>query len=454
VTVGIDIGTTSVKALAADSKGRVVARARVAHEVMTPVADQLEHDALRAWRRGPARAYRMVSQGLDVVGVGIAGMVPSMTAVDEKGVPLTPGLLYGDARGTFGHRGGADGVSSPDGGAPVMPDAEGQLRWTAGIAPDARGYWPAQAVASHSLCGVGAIDTAMAVSFGRLHTWQGWEADILAELGVDVSQMPVVAQMGEAVGRLKGTDVPVAAGTVDALADQIVSGAFEEGDVLAIFGATLVVWVVTREWVEVPGYFTVPHTVPDRVLVGGPSNAGALLVDWIRSLIPLKAAGRATREDLADPSRIPVVLPYVRGERVPFHDPSLKASVHGLDLTQGPGELERAGFESGGFVIRRLLERSGLRARRVVASGGGSRSDAWMQAVADATELPVERVAVAEGAALGASWFARMAAGLETGIDGAGRFARVGSRVEPDATWAKAATERYRAFVDLGPKAP
>src|SRR3954454_23613753 len=100
VTVGIDIGTTSVKAVAADASGRVVARARVAHEVRSPAADMLEHDARAAWRDGVVAALGEVARGLDVAGVNVAAMVPSLCAVDGDGVPITPGLLYGDVRGT------------------------------------------------------------------------------------------------------------------------------------------------------------------------------------------------------------------------------------------------------------------------------------------------------------------------------------------------------------------
>ena len=72
-------------------------------------------------------------------------------------------------------------------------------------------------------------------------------------------------------------------------------------------------------------------------------------------------------------------------------------------------------------MIRRILERSGFGGRRIIATGGGSRSVPWMQAVADATGLPVDTVAVPEGAALGAAYLARMAAGLESSFDAAGR---------------------------------
>ena len=80
----------------------------------------------------------------------------------------------------------------------------------------------------------------------------------------------------------------------------------------------------------------------------------------------------------------------------------------------------RASHEASGFVIRRLVERSGVEARRIVATGGGSRSVPWMQAVADATGLPVDTVAVPEGAALGAAFLARMVGGLESDFEASG----------------------------------
>jgi xylulokinase len=70
--------------------------------------------------------------------------------------------------------------------------------------------------------------------------------------------------------------------------------------------------------------------------------------------------------------------------------------------------------------------------------------------VADATNLPVDAVAVPEGAALGAAYFARMAAGIEPTLDGSARWARVGRRVEPDPAWVRATEVRYERFSGLG----
>ncbi|MGP8059934.1 MAG: xylulokinase [Acidimicrobiales bacterium] len=454
VTVGVDIGTTSVKALAVDGDGHVVATARVPHKISTPAADMLEHDARRAWRAGPRRAYSAVTADLSapVAGVSVASMVPSLTAVDRRGVPVIPGLLYGDVRGR--PEDGDEPAETPAFSG-AMPDAEGFLRWAVAEAPGAAGYWPCQAVATFALSGVAAVDSAMVASLGGLHAKGEWNTSLLDKFGVDPSQLPVVVPMCEAGGTLPGTDTVFTGGTIDALCDQVVAGATEPGDVLAIFGATLVIWVVTDRWVEVPDLISVPHTVAGRFLMGGPSNAGALFVDWARRLLRgLPLPGPATRPAEVrpgDPQRVPVWLPYLRGERTPYNNPMLRASVHGLDITQGPGAIGRGAYEASGFVIRRMLERAGVEGRRIVASGGGTRVEAWMAGVADATGLPVDTVAVPEGAAFGAAFFARLAAGLERSLDDSARWARVGRRVEPDPAWARAAAVRYRLFEELGP---
>jgi xylulokinase len=314
-------------------------------------------------------------------------------------------------------------------------------------------------VANYALGRVPAVDTAMAMSFGGLHHHGAWDTELLARLGATEAQLPLVVQMGTAAGEVLGTGAVLAGGTVDAMCDQIVSGATEVGDVLVIFGATLIVWAVVPDWVEVPGLWTIPHTSPGRILIGGPSNAGALFVDWADGLVAgtagaagaggAAAHGRPGRA--GEPGRVPVWLPYVRGERAPFHDPNLRASLHDLDMTHDAAAVQRAAYEASGFVIRDMLERAGVTARRVVASGGGTRRPGAMEAVADATGVPVDVVGVPEGAALGAAYLARMAAGLETDLDGAQRWASIGRRVEPDERWRRAAGERFARFISLGP---
>ena len=436
MTVGIDIGTTSVKAVAADETGEVLRRARVPHALVVPAADQLQHRPDEAWREGVRHALEEVAQGLDVVAVDVAAMVPSLCAVDERGRALTPGLLYGDARAGVP----ADTDPSQSG------ESVGFLRWCARQAPAAAGFWPAQATANHALCGEAVLDTTTAMTTVPLFDYVGWDAEVAAGAGARVDQLPRIVPGDQPAGRIAegvpGAGAVLGGGTVDALGEQLVAGADHDGDVLVILGATLICWAVIPEWREVLGLWTLPHSAPGKSLVGGPSNAGGLFLDWVRRLV-------GDPSPTTEPGSVPVWAPYPRGERVPLHDPARRATVDGLDLTHDAGSVIRAAHEAAGFVVRHQLELAGSSPRRIVATGGGTRAPGWVQAIADATELPVDVVATAEGAALGAAFQARVVAGLESNATDARRWARTSHRVEPDPRWVGPVAERYQRFRTL-----
>jgi xylulokinase len=445
VTVGLDIGTSSVKAVAADDDGNVVARARVPHEVRVPGPERFEHDATVAWRDGPLRALAALGD-LDIRGVSVAAMVPSLAAVDTAGVPISPGLLYGDERGRTGDEPSrADGESADDASGGFL----GFVRWLATTAGAAHGYWPAQAVANHALSGEAVLDTTTASLAHPLFDWVGWDATLAGELGVTTEQLPRLVPTGWEAGRVGGDGPPLASGCIDAMAEQLVAGADRPGDVLVLLGTTLIVWVVANEGAEVPGYVTIPHTASGNYLVGGPSNAGGLFRDWVARVFAPPG------ERALDPGRVPVWAPYPRGERVPLNDPARRALLDGLDLTHDAAAVVRAADEASAFVVKRAIDaavkHAGVEPQRVVASGGGTRVEAWVQAIADVTELPVDCVAVPEGGALGSAWLARIAAGLEapTAMTEARRWARTGTHLDPRAEWAAAVTERYQRFLTL-----
>lgn len=456
VTVGIDIGTTSVKALAVDGDGRVLARSRQRHPVRSPAPDRFEHDAELAWRRNVLAAYDEVRHGHDVGGVCVAAMVPSLCAVDDGGHPITPGLLYGDGRG-----GEVTGENPSESGELV-----GFLRWCAEAAPGAAGYWPAQAVANHALTGVGGIDTVTAMTTLPLFDFTGWDAAVAAEAGATTDQLPVIIPGSDPVGRTPD-GVPVSGGTIDAFGEQLVAGATEVGDVLVILGTTLIVWAVVPDWIEVPGLWTVPHTVPGLTLVGGASNAGGLFLNWALGLTgsppgdgvpgdgpPGAPSGPGDgsppgEAETAHPENVPVWTPYLRGERVPLHDPHRRAALHDLHIATDRAGVRRAAYEASGFVVRHQLDLAGLSPRRIVATGGGVRVGSWVQGLADTTGLPVDVVAVPEGGAYGAAYLARVTAGFEAGAADAGRWAGTDHRVQPHPDWVEPASSRYQRFREL-----
>ncbi|MGH3551157.1 MAG: xylulokinase [Mycobacterium sp.] len=433
VTIGIDIGSTAVKAVAADERGRVTARARIPHELRVPTPDRLEHNADAAWRQGPLAALEQLARR-DARAVAVSAMVPSLTAVDSDGRPVTPGLLYGDSRGR---------VRGADTDQPFPVGEAGEfLRWTAAEAPDAAGYWPAPAVANYALAGEAVVDFPTAYTALPLFDGSGWNVEACAECGVPVDRMPRVDAPGAAAGQVRDSDTVLAVGAIDALCEQLVAGADDDGDVLVLCGTTLIVWVTIPEARQVPGLWTIPH-MSGKSQIGGASNAGGLFLGWVDRLL-----GPGDPKT-ADPCRVPVWSPYVRGERTPFHDPDRRGMLDALDLTHDAASLRRAAYEASGFVVRQLVELSGAPVSRIVAAGGGTRVESWIQAVADATGRPVQVSGVAEGAALGAAFLARMAVGLESSMTDAARWASVDRIVEPDPAWTSATDDRYHRFLEL-----
>ena len=443
-TVGIDIGTTSVKAIAADGDGNVLASARVPHPLRIPAPEEYEHDIDAAWREGVRNAYAQVSSAADIVAVDVAAMVPSLGALRADGTPAGPGLLYGDRRGR---------AEGSNGGA--TPVERGELlsfmAWLRENCPEAERFWPAQAAANHTLSGRAALDTTTAFTAHPLFDGSKWDDAMLEQVGVTAGQLPEIVVGVEPAGRVGGADGPLlGGGTIDAMGEQVVAGADDDGDVLVICGTTLITWAVMKgeEWLERPGLWTIPHTAPGRLIIGGPSNAGGLFLNWARAAV---GAGDGIALAVDDPANVPVWLPYVRGERTPLHRNDLRASLHGLNLTHRPEHVVQAAYEAAGFVVRHHLDLAGdlIAPRRLVATGGGARVEPWVQALADCTALPVDVVAVPEGGALGAAFIARCVAGLEAQMGDGSRWARIARRVEPRDRWVSAANDRYDQFRTL-----
>jgi xylulokinase len=436
LTVGIDIGTTSVKAVAADAAGTIVSRARIPHELHAPDPDTFEHDASAAWVDGVLAAWDAVGERRDVAGITVSAMVPSLCGVDAHGQPVTPGLLYGDGRGR--------GVGAGD---TVEGEIVGFARALGGL-PGVEALWPAQAVANHALCGVGAIDTSTAMTMAPLFTGTGWDPSLLASLGLSADQLPAFVPGTDPIGDRDG--IAVSGGTIDALAEQTVAGATQPGDVMVICGTTLIPWALTTEWIEVDGLWTIPFSVPGLIAVGGASNAGGLFIDHVRRLTG--DPGQSSVLDVGPDDR-PIWLPYIRGERTPFHDPTRRAQLLHVGVDHGPEAVLAAAYDAAAFVVRHhldlarpALDDAGSAPTRIVATGGGTQSAAWMQALADVTSLPVDVAAHPEGAALGAAFTSRLTAGIERDHTAGRAWSRTSHRVEPRPDHVDAADTRYAHF--------
>jgi xylulokinase len=461
LAAGIDIGTTAVKAVLADEDGAIVGRCRVPSRLAIGPGGDFDHDALASWWEAPRSTLAGAVGAVRPRAVAVSAMMPSVAPVDLAGRPLGPGALYGDGRAGPSRTGPS--------GDPTASDEMALLcGWVAARHPGAAGYWPAQAVANASLGGEGVTDLASAFAAGPLFDGSGWDAAACEAAGFPASRLPRVAVFGEAIGNLVtgvlsdeavgGGEVVLGAGSVDGLCEQLVAGTANEGDVLVALGSTLVVWLTVPGWPdEVPGLWRAPHLAPGMAMLGGASTAGGMWADWVDRVVrpgPGGGEGEAGPGGVPgpvgggglQPGEVPVWWPWAKGERVPWHNRALRAGLAGADISHGPEALRRGAYEATGFVVRYVVGRAatcGTRPGRFVVSGGGTANRAWLQALADVLGEPVVPMAVPEGAALGAAFLARMAAGLETSLNDGQRWARWLPPVEPRKDWARAADDRY-----------
>jgi xylulokinase len=195
------------------------------------------------------------------------------------------------------------------------------------------------------------------------------------------------------------------------------------------------------------------HAVPGRSFAMGVMLSAAGSLAWLRGV----TGGASYDQLLEEASRWPpgveglTFLPYLTGERTPHFDSDARGAFAGLSVRHDRGALVRAVLEGVAFGLRDvvdLLEELGVELRVGRVSGGGARSSLWLQIVASALGLPLERVAVDEGAAYGAALLGGVAAGAWRDVDEAvAACVRARETVEPVEEWTRAydeARDRYR----------
>lgn len=429
VTVGVDIGTTSVKAVAVNAAGEVVARSRIPHQIEA-TADRLRHNADQAWRRGPRRALAALGD-VRPRAVTVTGMVPSMAAVNARGKPVSDGLLYGDAEGRPAERHGL-----PD----LVGDAPEFLRALVRISPGAAGYWSAQTTATVAFGGPPVLAADVAQVLWPLVAGNHWEQSVLDDCGVTSEQVPQIVDNRTPVADVDG--MLLDGGAIDVACERVISGV-EDGDALVICGSTLIVMASLPAGAVPPSPSILAYPDETGALTAtAASNAGGLFLNWIDRTV-------AKPHGAPHPDNVPVWVPYIRGERTPWNDAQRRAGLADVHQGHDSAAVRRGAFEASAFVARHLLELMDMSPRRIVAVGGGTQVDGWMQALADCVSVPVDASTEPETAAVGAAFYARVTAGEESDLRDGARWARRTRRFEPRSDWTDDVKRRYIRFREL-----
>jgi len=459
VTIGIDVATAGVRAVAVGATGRVLATA--ACELPAPTRDahgHSEQDARTWWPATETAVGRVTAElpgrGAEVGAVAVAATSGTIVAVDSRGEPVTPALMYDDRRGaTLNSRAAEYGARRWRAmGMAVTPTAAiGRIAWLREAAPDAAGIKHTPELVGAKLLGeTPATDSSHALKSGYDLLAHEWPADIFDRLGVPAHWLPdVVAPttvLGEICSPVAGLPPGclVVAGMTDGCAGQIATGAVAPGQFVGILGTTYVLKGVTADLVPDPTGALYSHRHPDGWwLPGGASNTGGEAIAGSPSITRLDAEA-AARGPAAT-----VTYPLTRtGERFPF----VASDARGFTLGRPADDAEshRSRLEGVAFVERLALDhlrRLGITVDApLFAAGGGSRSAVWSRIRATVSGLGL-RVAPRAESGYGAALLAA-AASSPGGVAtvGAAWGTAEGTLIEPDPGETDVMWESYRRF--------
>ena len=428
--IGLDLGTSGVRAIIVDPQGDVMGAAEAATPVAHPHPGWREQDPadwLTATRTALAElAARFPDQTARVRGIGLSGQMHGATLLDAAGAVLRPCILWNDTRSHVqaARLDKMPGVRDLSGNIVFPGFTAPKLAWVAENEPDvfARvatvllpkdylSYWLTGRRMSDMSDSAG---TAWMDVGGRC-----WSEDLLSASGMRRNQMPELLEGTGVIGPLRGDlaaelglpgEALVVAGGGDNAAAACGVGALAEGDGFVSLGTSGVLLAARDGFAPRPesAVHTFCHAIPDTWYQMGVILAATDSLNWLSRMLG-ETPGELTRAlgpTLAAPGTIRF-LPYLSGERTPHNDSAVRGGFVGLDIASQKTDLTRAVLEGVSFALRDSLEAlrlTGAQLSRVLAIGGGAQSRHWVEMLATVLNMPVDLPAQGEfGAALGAA---------------------------------------------------
>ncbi len=444
--LGLDIGTSSVKALLVDADQRVVAEASPPLKVSRPHplwSEQDPDDWVRGVEAGVGAIRKQAPEAFArLAGIGLSGQMHGATLLNAADRPLRPAILWNDGRSFAECRELKRRVPEVETitGNLVMPGFTApKMLWVAAHEPEIakatkRVLLPKDYVRLR-LSGEAVSEMSDAAGTSWLDVGKRrWDESLLAATGLSLSAMPrlvegsqVSALLSPAVAQAWGFErraVPIAGGGGDNAASAIGVGATEAGAGFVSLGTSGVVFSVTDRYVSLPErtLHAFCHALPNRWHGMSVMLSAASSLAWIAGILGREnevGAQVAAAQDFAKSktavASAPVFLPYLSGERTPHNDAEATGMFAALRASHGADALVFAVMEGVAFSFADgvdVLDAAGARPVRPLLVGGGSRSDFWGQMIADVTGLTIDVAHGAEaGAALGAARLGMLAAG-------------------------------------------
>lgn len=434
--LGIDLGTSGLRALLVDENGSPIGATERHYDVAHPHAgwsEQNPADWIAALEAAVAEMREKFPSFMQLRGVGVAGHMHGATLLDKAGHVLRPCILWNDQRShaeatTLDQ---TDGVRTISGNIVFPGFTAPKLAWvrkheTAVFDKVAKVLLPA-AYLNYYLTGDYVADMSDSAGTSWLDVGSREWSDYLLETGhMRRDQMPRLVEGCEAAGELRpdlasqwglSHSVTVAGGAGDNAAAACGIGALNKGQGFVSLGTSGVLLATRDGYRPAPdtAVHTFCHAVPDRWYQMGVMLSATDSLNWLARIIGRKPSEMTAA--LGDTLQSPGTerfLPYLSGERTPHNDAEIRGGFIGLSASSSHEDLTRAVLEGVAFGLRDSFEAlcaTDAKMDSLIAIGGGSASHYWLELIATVLDVPLQVPGSGEfGAALGAARLGVLAA--------------------------------------------
>lgn len=469
--LGIDIGTTGTKCIAADTEGSIIASAYKGYKLYNDGPGRVEQDAGDWWEAVVYTVRECVRKtGADnIKAVALSSQAGSMLPVDEAGVPLRRAISWMDTRGEKqreelncgkpeGYYYNLTGFNLSDGGNLI------QIKWLRdhepGIFEKTCKFLSTIDYVNYKLTGNYVIDVTSAAMTQLLDiNNKCWDKGILLDLGIDEKRLPGITDSGEMIGCLERDAAErlglseatwVVSGGHDQYCAALGSGAINDGDAILSTGTAWVVLCISgKPWQDAESnFYRGRHVANGKWGLLASIESGGVCMEWLRNNLLSSAGGNnesckedfSTIDEMAS-ERCPgsdglMFYPHFTGVECPNWAPKNKGTFLGIDLSHDRYHFARAIMEGVGYEIKWMLEamgNKGININSLKMLGGAAGSSVWPGIVADITGIPVKISGVKDMACIGGVILAGKGAGLfATFEEGCRKLTKTEKELLPD----------------------
>lgn len=375
ILVGLDVGTSSVKALFISADGVVIDRIESKISTAYRTGSIAEQDANDYWRAVIEIFDRAGSIRDEIVSIGVSGQTPSVVCIDEFGNPTHPVLIWQDARATkeaaeldsyFGNPVPVIGTSLPWSASACTakllwlsrhePEAVAKTRWV--LQPkDFIGFKLTANAISDPWSSKGLCNVLTKAPIPEVFDFVGWDASVTPVLMDGTASRGKLTQLARSELGLRNPDIEVSVGLSDAMCGMLSIGALTEPKAFVITGTSAIVGISTEQQVsDASGLYVIPQTCAPLNVVYGPTQSSGASVDWVAKLFSISIDQVMDLAQMAELSLVPIYLPYISGERAPIWRTDIRGSFSFIDAAATKSEFCAGVLQGISFAERTVLD--------------------------------------------------------------------------------------------------